>query len=78
MRKILFLIVLIVTASSLKSQTLLSPDKNFKLIFTLSESGQPTYELNYKNKTILKPSSLGIELQNDKNSLLTNFSIADK
>ncbi len=78
MRKILFLIVLIVTTSSVKSQTLLSPDKNFKFIFTLSESGQPTYELNYKNKTILKPSSLGIELQNDKNSLLTNFSIADK
>ncbi len=78
MKKIFFLVAFVLTLLSVKSQTLSSPDNNFKLLFSLTESGQPTYELNYKNKPIIKQSHLGIELKDDANSLFDNFSLADK
>ena len=60
-----------------KAQQLKSPNGNFAMNFTLQSDGTPSYSLNYKNKAIVKPSKLGLELKNDKKSLLNDFTIVD-
>ena len=50
------------------AQTVTSPDGNVVLKFSLSASGQPTYEMSYKNKPVVKPSHLGLELAKDKHA----------
>ena len=55
------------------AENLSSPNKDFKLTFKLSE-GIPTYNLIYKNKTIINDSRLGFILASD-NSLTENFSL---
>lgn len=48
-------------------QTVKSPDGNIVLYFKL-DNGCPTYELTYKNKTVVKPSRLGFELAKTKHA----------
>ncbi len=60
-----------------KSQQLKSPNGKFVMEFTLQNDGTPSYSLNYKNKAVLKPSKLGLELKNDKKSLLNDFTVVD-
>ena len=55
-------------SSVLKAQTVKSPDGNVVLTFALKEGGVPTYELRYKDKTVIKPSRLGLELARDKHA----------
>ena len=50
------------------AQTVSSPDGNVVVKFSLSESGQPTYEMTYKQKAVIKPSHLGLELAKDKHA----------
>lgn len=59
------------------SQQLKSPNGNFTMEFALQNDGTPSYSLNYKNKTVIKPSKLGLELKNDKKSLLNDFTLID-
>ena len=61
----------------INAQQLKSPDNNFTLSFNLLEEGIPSYSLSYKDKEIIKPSKLGLELKNDNQSLLNNFGIID-
>jgi len=76
MNRILFLIVLTFTVSSvLQGQQLLSPNGNLKMVFALQTDGTPTYQLDFKDKKVIKPSKLGIELKNDSISLLNNFEV---
>lgn len=44
-------------------QKLNSPDGNLEMTFTLDSQGTPTYELTYKQKEVIKPSKLGLELK---------------
>ncbi len=44
------------------AQTLKSPNGNFEMKFSISAKGEPTYELNYKNRAVILPSTLGLEL----------------
>ena len=37
------------------AQTVKSPNGNVALTFSLSDKGQPTYEMSYKGKTVCKP-----------------------
>ena len=69
---ILFCFVQLATAQQLKS-----PNSEFEMQFSLSGDGTPTYSLKYKNKEVVKTSALGLELKNDKKSLLNDFTIAD-
>ncbi|MFZ0598227.1 MAG: glycoside hydrolase family 97 protein, partial [Flavobacterium sp.] len=39
--------------------------------------GTPTYNLKYKNKEVVKTSKLGLELKDDKKSLLNDFTVVD-
>lgn len=59
------------------AQQLKSPNGNFAMDFTLLSDGTPSYSLIYKNKVVVKPSKLGLELKNDKKSLLNDFTIVD-
>lgn len=45
--------------------------------FSTREDGTPTYKLTYKNQEVIKESSLGFYLKNDKKSLLDDFKITD-
>ena len=71
-----FFLSIYILFSSLISMaaTLNSPDNNFKLSFSVTETGEPVYSLNYKEEVVLKPSKLGLELKN-RPSLISGFSI---
>lgn len=58
------------------AQELRSPNGNLVLQFNVTATGAPQYQLAYKNKAVIKPSTLGLELKNDKKSLLNDFIIA--
>jgi hypothetical protein len=60
-----------------QSQQLKSPNGKFVMEFSLQNDGTPSYSLNYKNKAVVKPSKLGLELKNDKKSLLNDFTVID-
>jgi len=72
----LFACFYFVAATALAQNTLQSPDKNFVLQFSLSAKGEPLYSLNYKGKTVIKPSLMGFQLKNAP-SLLSGFTISD-
>src|SRR4030095_6876704 len=57
------------------AQTLRSPGGKFMMVFALTSDGTPTYTLNYKDRVAIKSSKLGLELKNDKQSLLNAFEI---
>lgn len=47
-------------------QTLKSPDGELTMKFSLTSAGEPTYELDFKNQTVVKPSHLGFEIKKTK------------
>jgi hypothetical protein len=57
------------------AQQLKSPNEKLLMEFSLLKDGTPSYRLNYKDKVVLKPSKLGLELKNDSKSLLNDFTI---
>ena len=70
------LIILILCQLSLKpvlGQQILSPNKNIVLTFSINEEGMPTYQVDYKNKAVIKTSALGFILKNDQFNLYHNF-----
>ena len=50
------------------AQTVKSPNGNVAVTFSLTDNGKPTYEMTYKNKEVVKPSHLGLELAKDKHA----------
>ena len=67
------------------AQTVKSPNGKVAVTFSLSATGQPTYEMTFKNKQVVKPSHLGLELAKDKHAskglketdLMDGFKITD-
>ena len=59
------------------AQQLKSPNQKFQMAFSLQSDGTPIYSLNYKDKVVVKPSKLGLELKNDAKSLLNDFTVID-
>lgn len=67
------------------AQTVTSPNGKVKLTFSLTGNGVPTYELTFKDKSVIKPSRLGLELAKDRHAsrkmketdLMDGFKIAD-
>ena len=67
------------------AQTVKSPNGKVAVTFSLSATGQPTYEMTFKNKQAVKPSHLGLELAKDKHAskglketdLMDGFKITD-
>jgi len=75
MNKLFTALFLLASSVILQAQELASPDKNLKLKFSLTSDGTPTYELNYKNKAVIKTSKLGIETK-DVPSFINGFTVA--
>ena len=55
-------LLLVLTCSIANAQTLISPNGNYQMNFSLSTDGSPTYTLSCKGKEVIKPSKLGLEL----------------
>ena len=58
-------------------QQLKSPNGKMLMQFSLQADGAPSYTLSYNNAVVIKPSLMGLELKDDKKSLLNSFSITD-
>jgi hypothetical protein len=56
------------------AQNIQSPSKEITLSFSMSNDGKPTYEVLYKNKSVVKKSTLGIKLKQG-GDLTSGFSI---
>ena len=63
----LFIWVLLLPIAA-TAQTVSSPDGQVVVDFSLSNDGVPTYQMTYKGKTVIKPSTLGLELAKDKHA----------
>jgi glucan 1,4-alpha-glucosidase len=59
------------------AQELKSPNGNVVMQFSLQKDGSPSYQLKYKNKAVIKPSKLGLELKDDAKSLLNDFTVVN-
>ncbi|AWM13115.1 alpha-glucosidase [Flavobacterium sediminis] len=75
MKKIIVLLFLSVVSFAVNAQELKSPNGKQVMTFSLLKDGTPTYQLSYNGKEVVKPSKLGFELKNDKQSLLDGFVI---
>ena len=85
MRNIVVLLFLL-SSLTLSATEVSSPNGNISLKFSLSQFGQPVYEVTYKGRPVIKPSHLGLELAKDKHAsmglrehdLLDGFTIAEE
>ena len=83
MKKAYFLFLTLLSLN-VAAQTVTSPNGNVRLTFTLDQ-GRPTYEMTYKEKAVVKPSHLGLELAPDKHAskgmnetdLMDGFTVAE-
>ena len=74
MKKISYLLTLLIMSTSLIGQVLKSPNQQLELKFEINKKGEAIYSLNYKNKAVIKPSLLGLELKKTT-SLLDGFTV---
>ena len=56
-----------------QAEKLNSPDGNLVMNFSLNKAGAPVYELYFKNKVVIKPSTLGLELKKEDANKKSNF-----
>lgn len=76
MRKLLLTLLGLTLAAMLHAQVITSPDKNITLTFELAADGSPVYQLTYKNRPVIRPSALGIELTEGA-PLTRGFAVTD-
>ena len=74
MRKLMLSAICLLFALAGKAEGVSSPSGQMKLDFELSKNGAPTYQVEYKGKSVIKPSTLGLELKN-ANNLLDGFEV---
>ena len=72
-KKIISFTSLVCCALVVNAQRLTSPDGNFVMNFSLDNEGAPVYELTFKNKPVIKPSRLGLELKKEDANKKTSF-----
>jgi glucan 1,4-alpha-glucosidase len=78
MKKLIALACFILAAFGVaNAQELKSPNGEFTMKFSMQAGGVPSYSLVYKGKDVIKTSKLGLELKDDKKSLLDSFFITD-
>lgn len=74
MKRLQILFVCLLAAWGVKAVELKSPDGNLVLQAEVKD-GRPLYTLDYKQRPVIKPSYLGLELKNDKD-LMSGFTLA--
>lgn len=72
--KNLVFILLFCSFTFLNAQEIQSPSKNITVNFELTSNGEPTYNVTYKGKDVIKNSMMGISLKEGP-LLTTNFKI---
>ncbi|MFW9607026.1 MAG: glycoside hydrolase family 97 protein [Prevotella sp.] len=85
MKKIQLFFIALMLPMLAAAQTIKSPDGKVSLTFSLTGNGVPTYSMTYKNKAVIKPSHLGLELAKNKHAskgfnetdLMDGFTVAD-
>ncbi|MCS5490224.1 glycoside hydrolase family 97 protein [Algoriphagus limi] len=75
--KIRLLILFLGWFGIVSAQEISSPNGELKLAFGLDASGAPTYQLSYKNQTVIQSSRLGFDLKNDTLDLIQGFRVVD-
>ena len=74
--KILLLLSLLCMAGVAGAEQLISPNGQLRMEFAVNAQGEPVYELYYKEKVVIKPSKLGLELKDDP-GLMNGFALVD-
>ncbi|HQW92789.1 MAG TPA: glycoside hydrolase family 97 N-terminal domain-containing protein, partial [Ferruginibacter sp.] len=65
-KKLVFSLLILLYGSVIFAQvktTVYSPNKNIQLNFWLNDNGAPVYELSYKNREVIFPSTMGFQLK---------------
>lgn len=70
-----YLILFLFSFGTVFGQEIKSPNGEMQLAFSLDAAGAPTYQLNFKNKPVIKSSRLGFDLKNDSTDLIQGFQI---
>tara|TARA_B100000953_G_scaffold24421_1_gene19980 strand:+ start:2552 stop:4717 length:2166 start_codon:yes stop_codon:yes gene_type:complete len=70
----IFSLLLLLVSGFTTAQNLSSPNAELEMNFSLTDAGEPTYELTYKDKPVIKQSKLGLALK-DSEDLLKNFEV---
>ena len=70
-----FLLALLISTAAM-AESITSPNGLLRLNFSVNAQGEPVYELSYKDKEVIKPSKLGLELKNDP-GLMKGFTLTD-
>lgn len=69
MKKInVFIFMLTLVPLMASAQSVSSPNGNVSVTFSLDSKGTPTYEMAYKDKAVINPSHLGLELAGTKHA----------
>lgn len=71
-----FLLLFLGVTAGMRAEQLVSPNGQLRLNFSVNAQGEPVYELYYKDKVVIKPSKLGLELKDDP-GLMNGFTLAD-
>ncbi|MDO4180336.1 MAG: glycoside hydrolase family 97 protein [Bacteroidales bacterium] len=77
-KKLSLIAFLCLSLAANAQQKLTSPDGNLEMTFRLNEEGAPMYELVYKQKEVIKPSKLGLELKKEDADAKTDFEWTDR
>ena len=76
MHKFVLICFFSVIATMINAQEITSPNGQLSMTFKLEENGTPSYQLSYKKKPVIKPSTLGIETV-DVPSFTTGFEVSN-
>lgn len=69
-----FLLLFLGVTAGMRAEQLVSPNGQLRLNFSVNAQGEPVYELYYKDKVVIKPSKLGLELKDDP-GLMNGFTL---
>ena len=75
MKQLILSALFMLTVTLLEAQSLQSPNGDFTLTFEVAD-GTPTYQLDYKEKPVIKTSKLGLELKGAP-ALIGGFKVTD-
>ena len=69
-------LLFVVVGKVAMAEGITSPDGNLRLKFTVNALGEPVYQLFYKEKAVVNPSKLGLELVGDP-GLMNGFTLVE-
>ena len=75
-KKVVCLLFICLAPFLIQAQEIKSPNTNLVLKFELTTNGMPSYQLSYKGKAVIKPSTLGLETK-DVPSFIDGFAITN-